>query len=334
MPEGPRNVRLQLGGLLLGLLWLTPLRAETTLSVVSSWDAQQNFTAHFLHYVEAVNAAGQGIVQIEFRGGPEVIPQRQLLYALRRGVVDMAFGGMTYYRGLLPEGDAMFAATITPGEARRSGALQALQPYWNERINAHLLGWMQSGIGPHIYLTDAPRFGRDGLPDLSGLKIRTSPTNVELIKALGGRAVQIAVKEVYTAFERGTVDGLAWPTIGFPDLGISEFVHYRIDPAVLQLAITLQINLDTWRALSPEAREILTEQAVRYEQRSRRELFAVTDREVAALDAAGFNSVAMPAATRARWRNFAHDLVWQRFAARAPAAAAQLKPQFYPEGVQ
>jgi hypothetical protein len=30
----------------------------------------------------------------------------------RRGVIDMAFGGMTYYRGLLPEGDVMFAGTI------------------------------------------------------------------------------------------------------------------------------------------------------------------------------------------------------------------------------
>lgn len=316
----------------LALMWLLPARSETTLTVVSSWDARQNFTAHFLNYVDAVNAAGKGIVQIDFLGGPEVIPQRQLLYALRRGVVDMAFGGMTYYRGLLPEGDAMFAATITPAAARRNGALDALQPYWAERVNAHLIGWMQSGIGPHIYLSEPPQFAANGLPDLSGLKIRTSPTNVELIKALGGRAVQIAVKEVYTAFQRGTVDGLAWPTIGFPDLGISDFVHYRIDPAVLQLAITLQVNLDAWNGLSPAARDILTEQAVLYEARSRRDLFAITAREVQDLEQAGFAAVPLPDAAAARWREFAHDLVWQRLGARAPESAARLKPLFYPEG--
>jgi TRAP-type C4-dicarboxylate transport system substrate-binding protein len=328
------SARARLAIALLSLLWWLPVRAETTLTVVSSWDARQNFTAHFLNYVDAVNAAGKGIVQIDFRGGPEVIPQRQLLYALRRGVIDMAFGGMTYYRGLLPEGDAMFAATITPAVARQNGALAALQPYWAERINAHLIGWMQSGIGPHIYLTEPPRFAANGLPDLSGLKIRTSPTNVELIKALGGRAVQIAVKEVYTAFQRGTVDGLAWPTIGFPDLGIDEFVHYRVDPDVLQLAITLQINLDTWNALSPAARNILTEQAILYEARSRRDLFAITARELEALEQAGFTSVTLPAAAQPRWREFAHELVWQRFAARAPESAARLKPLFYPEGSQ
>jgi len=308
--------------------------AETTLTLVSSWNSRQNFTAHFLNYVEAVNAAGKGAVQIRFLGGPEVVPQRQLLYALRRGVIDMAFGGMTYYRGVLPEGDALFAATIDPATARSNGALDALEPYWNERINAHLVGWVQSGIGPHIYLSEAPRFRPDGLPDLSGLKIRTSPTNVELLKALDARAVQIAVKEIYTAFQRGTVDGLAWPTIGFPDLGIDEFVHYRIDPDVLQLSVTLQINLDKWNALSQQARNILTEQAIIYEQKSRSDLFAVAQKEVAELDAAGFKSVRLPDEVAVRWRDFAHQVVWSRFEARAPVSAAQLKPLFYPEAAQ
>jgi TRAP-type C4-dicarboxylate transport system substrate-binding protein len=308
--------------------------SEETLTLVSSWNSRQNFTAHFLQYIAAVNTAGKGVVRIEFLGGPEVIPQRQLLYALRRGVIDMAFGGMTYYRGLLPEGDVMFAGTVTPMQARTNGGLDALQPHWEARINAHLIGWMQSGIGPHFYLTDEPAFGTDGLPDLSGLKIRTSPTNVELVNSTGARAVQIAVKEIYTAFQRGAVDGLAWPTIGFPDLGIDEYVHYRIDPAVLQLAITLQINLDRWNELSADARRILTEQAMIYEQKSRADLFAIRDREVAELKAAGFKSIKMEPDVAARWTRHAHQVVWDRFAARAPESAAELKPLFFPEGMQ
>jgi TRAP-type C4-dicarboxylate transport system substrate-binding protein len=308
--------------------------AEQTLTLVSSWNARQNFTAHFLNYVDAVNAAGKGTVQIKFLGGPAVIPQRQLLYALRRGIIDMAFGGMTYYRGVIPEGDAIFASTITPMEARTNGGLEALQPYWQKRINAHLIGWMQSGIGPNFYLSEPPKFAADGLLDLSGLKIRTSPTNVELVNSRGARAVQIAVKEIYTAFQRGAVDGLAWPTIGFPDLGIQDFVHYRIDPDVLQLAITLQINLDRWQELSPAAQAILTEQAILYEQQSRADLFAIRDREVAELDAAGFKAIKMAPAVAANWRREAHQVVWNRFENRSPDSAAELKPLFFPEGSQ
>jgi TRAP-type C4-dicarboxylate transport system substrate-binding protein len=176
-------------------------------------------------------------------------------------------------------------------------------------------------------------FDEQGLLDLSGLKIRTSPTNVELVNSTGARAVQIAVKEIYTAFQRGAVDGLAWPTIGFPDLGISDYVHYRVDPAVLQLAITLQVNLDRWNELSPEARDILTQQAIIYEQKSREDLFAIMDREVAELDAAGFNSIKMEPAVAALWTRNAHQVVWDRFEARSPESAAKLKPLFFPEGV-
>jgi len=304
---------------------------ETTLTLVSSWNSRQNFTALFMDYVNAVNSAGKGIVQIDFRGGPEVIPQRQLFYALRRGVIDLAFGGITYYRGVLPEGDAIFASTITPMQARENGALAALQPYWRERINAHLIGWMQSGIGVNIYLAEKPRFRSDGMPDLTGLKIRTSPSNREILTRLGGRAIQIAVKEIYTALQRGTVDGLAFTTTGFPDLGVERFVKYRIDPAFLQLAICLQINLDTWNRLGTDARRILTEQAALYERRSREKFFAIQDRELAALKARGFTAVNVPAGSADAYRALAQDVVWERLAARAPDSAATLKPLFYPQ---
>lgn len=315
---------------LLALLMLTQSAdaGETTLTLVSSWNRQQNFTKLFMDYVDAVNEAGKGIVQIDFRGGPEVIPQRQLFYALRRGVIDLAFGGITYYRGVLPEGDAIFASTITPMEARATGALDALQPYWRDRINARLIGWMQSGIGVNFYLADEPRFGADGMPDLSGLKIRTSPSNREILTRLGGRAVQIAVKEIYTALQRGIVDGLVFTTTGVPDLGVERFIHYRIDPAFLQLAVCLQINLDTWESLPPMARRILEEQAEIYERASRNAFFALQERELLMLREQGLNAIPVPDGDA--YRALAHDVVWDRLARRAPDSARLLRPLFYP----
>ena len=303
---------------------------EVTLTLASSWNRQQNFTALFMKYIDSVNDAGHGIIQIKFLGGPEVIPQRQLFYALRRGVVDMAFGGITYYRGVLPEGDAIFASTITPMQARQSGALDALQPYWEKRINAHLIGWVQSGVGVNIYLTDAPRFDDDGMPDLSGLKIRTSPSNREILTRLGGRAIQIPVKEIYTSFQRGMVDGMAFTTTGMPDLGIHRFIRYRIDPAFLQLAMCLQINLDRWNALSPEARDILETQADIYARQNRLDFFALQDKELEFLEQQGLNAVSLPDDYASAYRSLAHEVVWDRLAAREPESAARLKPFFYP----
>ncbi len=147
--------------------------------------------------------------------------------------------------------------------------------------------------------------------------------------------MQIAVKEIYTAFQRGTVDGLAWPTIGFPDLGIDDYVHYRIDPDVLQLAITLQINLENWKALSPEAQAILTEQAIIYEQQSRVDLFAIRDREVAELEAAGFNPMQMEPDSRSPLNPAcASPGMGQVCRTRTGSRRNSCSHWFYPEGMR
>ncbi len=303
---------------------------EETLTLVSSWNRQINFSQHAQHYIDAVNQRGRGVVQIEFIGGPEVIPQRQLFYALRRGVVDMALGGITYYLGLLPEGDAIFAANIDPMKARASGALEALQPYWKKRANAHLIGWMQSGIGISIYLASPPRFTPEGMPDLRGLKIRTSPSNRELLYAFGARPVQIALREVYTALQRGTVDGLAFTSVGLADLGVERFVNYRIDPEVLNLSICLQINLDRWNALSEEARHILTDEATKYAVVANEWFRDLRITEHAELAENGFQGV--PAPDPIAFRDVAHQVVWERMRKRVPKSVNALKPFFYREG--
>jgi TRAP-type C4-dicarboxylate transport system substrate-binding protein len=308
--------------------------AETVLRLAGSWNILQNFTADFMEYVEAVNERGRGLVRIEFLGGPEVIPEQQLLYALRRGVVDLAFGGMTYYRGVLPEGDALFATTLSPEEARESGALEALQPWWARRVNAHLIGWVQTSVGANVWLREAPAYGPDGLPDLRGLIIRTSPSNRELLLALGARAVQIPVSEIYTALERGMVDGLAFTTIGMPDLGVDRFIRHRIDPPVLRLAVAVQANRDAWERLPPAAREILESEAAAYEVRNRQRFQELAARERRQLEAGGLTVHELPSPARERYQRLAFDVVWARMARRSPAAAAELKPLFYPESVR
>ena len=131
----------------------------------------------------------------------------------------------------------------------------------------------------------------------------------------------------------GTVDGLAFTTIGMPDLGVADFIHYRIDPEFLQLAMVMQINLDSWNRLSPEAKAILEEQAILYEQQSRQTLLAMRATEHKLLDEQGLTSIKLAGAAAKKYRALAHELVWQRLAERAPESARKLRPLFYPESV-
>ena len=59
-------------GLLGWLLFAGIVHAdEQRVTLVSSWSKPQNFNVLFMDYVNAVNDAGRGVVQIDFLGGPE-----------------------------------------------------------------------------------------------------------------------------------------------------------------------------------------------------------------------------------------------------------------------
>ena len=188
---------------------------------------------------------------------------------------------------------------------------------------------MQSGIGISIYLKERPAFTPEGMPDLTGLKIRTSASNRELLDVFGARPVQIALRETYTALQRGTVDGLAFTSVGLADLGVESFVRYRIDPEVLNLSICLQINLDRWAALSEEARHILTDEATHYAVEANEWFRGLTHPGVRRLAATGFRSVSAP--DPKAFRDVAHQVVWERMRKRAPESVEALKPLFYPD---
>ena len=65
--------------------------------------------------------------------------------------------------------------------------------------------------------------------DLKGMKIRVSPTNVPFMKAVGANPVQMPPSDVYTAMERGVVDGYILPAHTIRDFGLG--LPRNVDPA-------------------------------------------------------------------------------------------------------
>ena len=61
------------------------------------------------------------------------------------------------------------------------------------------------------------------------MKIRGLPFNLNLIKALGGSPIIVAPPELYSALEKGVVDGYGWPQIGHIERKFHEIVKYQID---------------------------------------------------------------------------------------------------------
>lgn len=299
--------------------------------MITAWNRSVEFAEDVTaHFVEPFNERAAGVAHIRYLGGPEVIPQRQMVYALKRGVVDMYFGAATYMLGLAPEADAFLAASITPAQARENGAYTAIQEIWAGKLNAYFLGWHQTGPKLHIFMREEPALLDNGLPNVAGLRVRTTPTYRAFLNAAGVTPVDIPSGEVYTALERGTVDAIAWTSTSMSDQGFQNFVRVRIDPGVLGLVMTLQMNLDRWQSLPPNVQTLLLVESLRYEHESRERFLQIQEDERARLAKDGMTFFELLPQAASAYTAMASDAVWARMARQEPEAAARLKALFDP----
>jgi TRAP-type C4-dicarboxylate transport system substrate-binding protein len=179
-------------------------------------------------------------------------------------------------------------------------------------------------------MTAEPRLKDDGLPDMSGIKLRGAPIYREFFTDyLGATFVQVNVPEVYTALERGTVDGLGWPSIGVMDLSWENFLKYRIDPGYFQTDLSILVNLDRWNALSEEAQQILQDTAIAWEQESYELLQAQHAEEDAEMRKRGMQVVELEPEAAEAYLNAAYEEAWNRLKERDPTHYDDLRAKFF-----
>ncbi|MFC1980580.1 TRAP transporter substrate-binding protein DctP, partial [Chloroflexota bacterium] len=94
--------------------------------------------------------------------------------------------------------------------------------------------------------------------DLSGTRFRSTPTDQPLFKALGITGISVAPPEMYTALERGVIDGYRWAWRGISSMGWPEVTKYVIDHGFWSGNTVLVMNLDSWNALTPQLQQLVT----------------------------------------------------------------------------
>ncbi len=247
------------------LLLPASMTLAETLRLVTNWNTSSYSVARTLEFVDEFNAseaAKAADLQIVYVGGPEVTPATEQLTGLSNGVFDVLFGAAGYYVGTVPESRALYGTAVTPMQARENGAIELLDQIYSEMANARVLGWVAAGVGYHIWLRDEPVLTDDGLPDLSGVKVRSSGFYNAWIHNYGATSVSVPAPDIYNALERGVVDGAAWPGLGITDYGWEKFVGYRIDPPVWQFDNLIWVNKDRFDSLT-EAQQSALMDAVR-----------------------------------------------------------------------
>src|SRR3954462_4541127 len=198
---------------------------EVTLRLVSAFPENQFYVKRTIEWVEKINKENKGTLQINFIGGPKAIPNLEGGKAGASGVVDIGFSTGAFYTNVMPEADILKLSETSAAEQRKNGGYDLINKIWAEKGNMPYLAKTVEFTPFHLYLNK-----KIDKPDLTGLKLRITPVYRDFFQALGASVMTTAPGEVYTALERGVIDGYGWPIHALFDLNWQEKTKFRVDP--------------------------------------------------------------------------------------------------------
>lgn len=298
------------------------LAQEVTLRLVSAFPENGIYVQRMLSWIKKVNTEGKGILQINFLGGPKAIPTFEAGNAVKTGVVDMALNTGAFYTNVMPEADFLKLTQIPVAEQRKNGAFDAINKVWNAKGNTQYLARMVENQPFHIYTNK-----KIDKPDLTGQKIRISPVYRDFFQSLNASVVTTPPGEVYTALERGVVDGYGWPIGGIFDLNWNEKTKFRVDPGFYDAEVSLTMNLPAYKKLTDAQHTYLQNQLLALEAQNTFWTQYAKD-EMEKQEKSGIQAIKFDAATSKAFYDKAYEIGWAGAAKQSPEVAATFKKLF------
>ncbi|UTD56357.1 TRAP transporter substrate-binding protein DctP [Halomonas sp. MS1] len=205
-------------------------------------------------FIDRVDELSSGSVRINVHG-PDVVPAFEQLQPVQAGAFDLLFTHPAYHSGTTGVGLSIDAIDVNPIERREEGIIDYIDEHYQER-GLKLISAPSTGTkGFRFYLRDPIT----GEPGLEGRRIRGTVSYQSIIEELGGAQVNMPVTDIYTALQRGVIDGAAWGLTGASDLQWHEIIGYMTDPEFGQVGVMIFMNLDRWNSLDTAAQEVLVE---------------------------------------------------------------------------
>ena len=188
------------------------IRPVRELKMVTSWPKDApGLGVAAARFAQNVEKATEGRIKIKVFPAGELVPALKCNDAVQDGMADMYHSADYYYQGKI---SAYAFFTAVPAGFSAS------------EINA----WIYHGDGQALWDEIGAQFGLKhlacgntgqqaggwfkkeilSLEDLRGLKMRIPGLGGDVIKALGGEPVTLAVTDIMPAFENGTVEAVEW----------------------------------------------------------------------------------------------------------------------------
>ena len=276
--------RILLGAAAAALLSATaPAGAQTTIRLLSAWPPNTSMIqvgeTKFIANVEAASNK-----EIKFvRNGPETVPPFQQLQPLSTGVFQLLYTTPSYHQADTGMGAAIDGLLATdPKKLRDSGVMEWLNAYYRKKFGVVILSLVPCPPNQFVMREALPADGT-----LKGRKVRTNAAFEGIVRGLGGSPVGLPPGEIYSAMEKGVIDGTAGPQHAAADYKFYEVGKFMTRPGYGHSTLILMANAAAFDALPEKVRKMLQEEAIRMETYGAEEMVAVTAQQNATMEQKG-----------------------------------------------
>ncbi len=232
----------------------------------STWPAGMPILQEAAEYfAKRVGELSGGRLVIDMNPGGTIVPAFELNEAVHKGVVDVACGWASYWRGTFPAAPLFGAVEGGPetmeylGWVLVGGGLELWQEMYDRK------GWQVKVLPPYSAhsaenLAWANKPIRS-LKDFKGLRFRTGGYYWgKVLQRMGASVVTLPGAEVIPSLERGVIDAAEWSMPGIDvTMGFHEICKYLVIPGVHQPASLdeLLIHKKSWEKIPQDLQAIV-----------------------------------------------------------------------------
>jgi TRAP-type C4-dicarboxylate transport system substrate-binding protein len=313
------NLRWLSGGVLALAAWSVPA-AAAEYRMLTSWDKANPAVPLLAEgFAKDVEAASNGGIKLVLNG-PETVPGFEQLQPVAAGAFQLLFTHGIYHYGTTGLAVGLDAVRGTIAERRASGLFEALDRHY-QKIGLKVIAVPLSAGTGYAFQLKSP-VSADG--DLKGKKVRGTPAYHPVIRTLGGAPVVLPIPEVYTALEKGVIDGAASPVVGLLGVKWYEVAKYLAQPSFGHTHQLFLMNLAAWNRLSDAEKKIMLEAGARMEDVWYREYDRMAEAEVKELLAKGV-TVSRLGATKEKLNQVWSEGLWDLAEKKSPNEAKELR---------
>ena len=215
------------------------------------------------HFANLVKERTKGEVIIQVYPSSQLGNQRDLVEGLTFGTVDMTLTGTAVLGNFIPEVavfDLPFIFRDIPHAYKALDTVGMDLCKKGEGRGMMTLAIWENGVR-HMTNNKRPIKTPE---DMKGLKMRVmeQPVYIEMMKALGASPTPMAMSELYTALQKGVIDGQENPLAHIATKRFYEVQKYISLTGHTYASEPLLISTISWKKLTPEQQQIVRQAAL------------------------------------------------------------------------